>query len=136
MEQLTGGCNCGRVRYAINGKPNKVAFCHCNSCRKATGATVTVAVMGLKTQFTFMGAHPTLYQSSNHAQRGFCSTCGTPICWQGVWHKEEQMFVYAGTLDDVNLAVPDRQAFTSNQISWLRVNEEIPAFEQTSPASV
>ncbi len=136
MEQLTGGCHCGRVRYTINGKLGKVAFCHCESCRKATGAPVTVAVMGLKDQFVFTDSQPTLYQSSDHAQRGFCSTCGTPVCWQGVWHEEEQMFVYAGTLDNVDQVIPDRQAFTNNQISWLRVNEEIPAFDQTSPAVI
>ena len=35
-----GGCLCGAVRYRIQGAPNWVAHCHCNSCRRACGSVV------------------------------------------------------------------------------------------------
>ena len=39
MAYFTGGCLCGAVRYEINGDPVRVAHCHCDDCRKATGSS-------------------------------------------------------------------------------------------------
>ncbi len=35
---LPGGCHCGAVRYTMHAAPLSVLHCHCESCRKASGA--------------------------------------------------------------------------------------------------
>ena len=35
---LTGGCNCGAVRFEINAPPVAAAYCHCTRCQRRTGA--------------------------------------------------------------------------------------------------
>ena len=44
MDQFTGGCLCGEVRYEAVGEPMAIAYCHCASCRKHTGAPVVAWV--------------------------------------------------------------------------------------------
>jgi hypothetical protein len=41
-EQIQGGCLCGSVRFQATGEPKWVAWCHCQSCRKHSGAPVSV----------------------------------------------------------------------------------------------
>ena len=44
LKNLTGGCLCGSVRYAISEKPQRGYICHCRFSQKQTG----------------MGARPTI----------------------------------------------------------------------------
>ena len=43
-EQFEGGCLCGAVRFVATGQPKGVYWCHCQSCRKHSGAPVSVFV--------------------------------------------------------------------------------------------
>ena len=43
-DQTEGGCMCGAVRFVATGEPIGVAWCHCQSCRKHSGAPVSVFV--------------------------------------------------------------------------------------------
>ena len=42
--KITSGCMCGAVRYEAVGEPMTVAYCHCASCRRHTGAPVVAFV--------------------------------------------------------------------------------------------
>jgi hypothetical protein len=42
IEQLEGGCLCGAVRLIATGQPKRIYWCHCQSCRRHTGAPVAV----------------------------------------------------------------------------------------------
>ena len=35
---LTGGCQCGAVRYRLDAAPTGASVCHCRMCQKAGGA--------------------------------------------------------------------------------------------------
>ena len=35
---LTGGCQCGAIRFALSKPPAKISICHCRMCQKASGA--------------------------------------------------------------------------------------------------
>ena len=42
---LRGGCLCGEVHYQIDGDSFGIIYCHCQRCRKHTGAAVAPFVM-------------------------------------------------------------------------------------------
>ena len=35
---MTGGCQCGAVRYALMSEPTQASICHCRMCQKAFGS--------------------------------------------------------------------------------------------------
>ncbi len=129
----TGGCRCGAVRFVATGPPNKVSYCHCPSCRKASGAPVSVAVMYEAHQVRFTRGAPRTYESSPGVQRGFCERCGTPLSWAGVWHERRLVFFFVGAFDDPASLRPDRHAFCAHRLGWFDTADDLPRFEGTSP---
>lgn len=81
-ELHTGGCQCGAVRFRIEGTLTDASVCHCRMCQKAFGGFYAplVSVRGAKLEWT-RGA-PKKFQSSNAAMRGFCENCGTPLTYE------------------------------------------------------
>jgi hypothetical protein len=78
-EAMSGGCQCGRVRYEADVGNDEAYLCHCRYCQRATGG-VSIAFKNLaKTAVRWTGEAPDWYQSSPIAHRPFCSRCGTPL---------------------------------------------------------
>ena len=44
-DQFEGSSLCGAVRFVATGRPESVVWCHCESCRKHSGAPVSVFVV-------------------------------------------------------------------------------------------
>ncbi len=135
-DTIQGGCRCGAVRYEAMGEPNKVAYCHCESCRMATAAPVAVNAMYEEDRFRFTKGNPRTYESSPGVLRGFCPVCGTPLTWAGIWHKKRFVFFYVVTLDNAHSLKPDRHAFSCHKVSWFDVADELPRYPGTSPSGV
>lgn len=82
---FSGGCQCGAVRYTIS-KAGQASVCHCRMCQKATGGFFGAFVSALEFEWT-RGA-PSYFASSDQAQRGFCSQCGTPLIYKSAQFTE------------------------------------------------
>ena len=108
QRKFTGGCLCGAVRYEASGDPASVIFCHCESCRKHTGAPV-VALAGFKLeQVRFTLGDRAIYESTPGVKRGFCGRCGTPLTWEGDGEELGPLIeIHVGTTDDPNEPTPE-----------------------------
>lgn len=84
-ELLSGGCQCGAVRYTIS-KAGQASVCHCRMCQKATGGLFGAFVSGL--EFSWTRGTPSYFASSDKVQRGFCFQCGTPLVYQSAKYTE------------------------------------------------
>jgi hypothetical protein len=75
---MTGGCQCGAVRYALFAMPES-SVCHCRMCQKAVGGPFAALSKLPIAQFAWTRGTPGKFQSSSAAERHFCSACGTPL---------------------------------------------------------
>src|ERR1700756_4838437 len=82
--RLTGGCQCGAVRYELTARPRGASLCHCRMCQKAGGAPFMAFAPLSITDFVVTRGQIATFASSDIAERGFCSTCGTPLTYRGV----------------------------------------------------
>ena len=77
-ETMTGGCQCGRVRYEAQIDSDDAYWCHCRMCQKATGG-IAAAFVEVTPELVRWLSEPDWYDSSPIARRPFCSACGTPL---------------------------------------------------------
>ena len=80
---------CGAVRFTTTGEPARIIHCHCEDCRKHTGAPMaTLPVFG-SAQVAFNGDERTVYRSSDTVGRAFCAKCGAPsVPAQAGWQRD------------------------------------------------
>jgi hypothetical protein len=74
-----GRCLCGDVRFQAIGKPKWVLWCHCQSCRRHSGAPVSVFVSFADDVVSLTHGVIAKYQSSPGVERGFCARCGSTL---------------------------------------------------------
>ena len=82
LPAISGGCQCGAVRFAVRAGPGKASVCHCRMCQRATGNDFAPLIEVPSDRATLTG-RVTLFASSSLAERGFCATCGTPLFYRG-----------------------------------------------------
>jgi hypothetical protein len=122
--RLTGGCQCGAVRYALTSAPRSAAPCHCRMCQKAGGGPFMVFA-GVPTKyFAFTRGEPTVFESSEIAERGFCARCGTPLTYR--LKSSQRISVTVGSLDDPESVKPTEQHGVESMLSWTPILHTLP----------
>lgn len=124
---FTGGCLCGRIRYRAQGVPTNQTHCHCETCRRASGAAFVSWASFPSSGFTFTKGVPARYDSSEIAFRQFCSACGTQLAFQ-LHRTPEEIDITLASLDDPERIVPVDHIWTRRQIPWIRLADGLPRF--------
>jgi hypothetical protein len=101
----TGGCQCGAVRFRVEGDLSDSSICHCRMCQKAFGGYYAPLVSSRKAVLTWTRGTPKTFQSSNFVKRGFCADCGTPLTYEA----PDGVALAAGAFDDPAALPPTKQ---------------------------
>lgn len=132
---MTGGCQCGAVRYAVTDEPLMAATCHCRDCQYASGGAPAHALIFPAGAVTLLrGAvkeHRYKGDSGNTVTRSFCAACGTPLFGNSEGQGYE--IVRAGSLDDPEVFHAKLSLWTESAPSWHHVDRTVPHFPRNSP---
>ena len=123
-EPLTGGCQCGAIRFACSLPPENVHVCHCRMCQKAVGGPFAVICPVPKAAFRVTRGEFAWFQSSAVARRGFCRDCGTPLAFD--YPHDPGIGILGGTLDRPDLAPPVLQYGDEAAVPWVAHLSEVP----------
>lgn len=129
-ETLTGTCLCGAIRYQLKRPIARVNHCHCDQCKRHTGAAFATWVTLPKSQAMFEGKPVAYYRSSDFAERGFCPDCGSALVWRRI--DGDLIDLSAGTLDDPDAISPEDHYWAKDAACWLRMEDGLPRHE-TAP---
>ena len=117
MTEMTGGCQCGAVRYTAEIDSDEAYLCHCRMCQRATGG-VSIAFRNVRHEQVAWQRQPDRYRSSPIAQRGFCAQCGTPLTYEA--DGSDRLDLTVGSFDDPYRFKPvDHSGCESWHRDWL-----------------
>ncbi|OJW27509.1 MAG: hypothetical protein BGO51_21705 [Rhodospirillales bacterium 69-11] len=114
---MTGGCQCGAVRYALYAAPEKVGICHCRMCQKAVGGPFFAWAGVPAADLVWTRGRPATFRSSSVAERGFCAACGTPLSFRYL-SRLEAIDVSLGSLDHPDAVEPMHVMGVESRLSW------------------
>jgi hypothetical protein len=117
--ELTGGCQCGAVRYRAQLPNDEAYLCHCRMCQRAFGHVSAAFVNTKKTKVAWEKDGRAFYAGSKIARRGFCPACGTPMTFE--YLDGENIDLSVGSLDD-----PSRVRLASH----FGVESRVPSFHR------
>lgn len=115
---MTGGCQCGAVRYALFALPESTV-CHCRMCQKAVGGLFAALCKVKYMDFAWTKGEPARFQSSSAAERHFCAGCGTPLTFHYLDGAEIE--VTTGSLDDAARVPVTKNFGTESRLPWINL---------------
>ena len=130
---LTGGCDCGHVRYRMTTAPLFVHCCHCRWCQRETGASFALNAMIEADRVEDLGSPPEFVDTPSNSGKGQ-QIARCPRCRIAVWSHyggagPVVKFVRVGTLDEPDHLPPDIHIFTASKQPWVVLPEGTPAME-------
>ena len=132
---LEGGCLCSAVRYRIDSQPLWTGYCHCTTCRRSTGAPVTMFIGASAESVAFTAGERAQFASSPGVQRGFCARCGTPLTYEGERFSGEIHF-YVSTFDEPQALRPGFHVYYEERMTWLEISDSLPRHATISARTV
>lgn len=105
--EMSGGCQCGAVRFHATAIGGNAHICHCRMCQKAVGNLFAALVGAPKEAIIWTRGKPATFRSSEHVERGFCARCGTPLFYNDVNGGSITMTI--GSFDHPELLAPISQ---------------------------
>ncbi|MFN0263041.1 GFA family protein [Tepidamorphus sp. 3E244] len=122
---FTGGCQCGAIRYRVEGPLTHAHVCHCRMCQKAAGNYFMPLANAQKADFSLTRGTLSVFSSSRDVERGFCAKCGTPLTFDTV--SAPHLNLVLGSLDDPASVKPQMQYGTESKMPWLAGLDTLPA---------
>ncbi|HEX2528354.1 MAG TPA: GFA family protein [Geminicoccus sp.] len=120
----TGGCLCGSVRYRVDGVVRAISVCHCGQCRRVHGFLGAYAAAPADRLHLSGADKLTWYRSSDVAERGFCSVCGSSMFWKPS-HGRHLSFS-AGSIDQPSGLSIDRHIYVADRADYETIDPNGP----------
>src|SRR5262245_28940201 len=119
---LTGGCNCGTVRYEVTEPLVGASYCHCKRCQRRTGASASVQAHPASGTFRIVAGQEKLRvwkPSDGGGEKWFCGECGSAMFGSNPSHPES-IGIRMGTFDDDPGIRPTVRQYVAYAAPWNR----------------
>ena len=127
---FSGRCLCSQTRFQASGGATHLCYCHCRSCRRASGAPFVAWGTVRSEGFRLTRGELTRFPSSEEVNRGFCATCGSALTYAHDARPQE-LDVTLATLDEPSLLQPEYHIWVSHKLPWVVLNDGLPQYPES-----
>ena len=132
---ITGRCECGSIKYQVDGEINDFSHCHCSQCRRLHGAAYATFAGVAKQGFRYISGKDSAktYKSSADHDRVFCAECGSNIL-VALEGDPDEVYVSMSSMDGNPECPPGYHIFVGSKAPWHEINDDLPQFDTEPPA--
>lgn len=115
---MTGGCNCGAVRFEITAALEVAGYCHCRRCQRRTGGAASLQAFVAPGSVRFLAGEDRLRTWTPEGGFGktFCADCGSHLFSQTP--DGDIRTVRMGVLDEDPGIRPSYRQWLSSAAPW------------------
>jgi hypothetical protein len=131
---LTGGCNCGAVRFEITEPLVGSSYCHCTRCQRRTGTAASANGRTAPGALRLLQGADVLgrWVPEGGAAKVFCTRCGSAIYSES---PGDVFGVRLGTLDQDPGIRPQYHQYTAYAAAWEPIPEDgLPRYPEARPS--
>ncbi|MEM9761172.1 MAG: GFA family protein [Pseudomonadota bacterium] len=121
---LNGRCYCGATTLTADASPLVVSYCHCEDCRRWTGAPLP-AFVALPEGALTLTPEPHPFSAVPGVKRWFCPRCGSPLAAR-FDYLPGQVYVPLGVVDQAAALAPELHSHADAALPWLHVADDLP----------
>jgi hypothetical protein len=135
---LTGGCNCGGVRFEIDAPLTSASYCHCTRCQRRTGTAVSAQAYPAPGSLRVVAGEDLLraWQPPDGIAKIFCSACGSSLFTRRTLEDPETVGVRLGAFDGDPGVRPSVRQFTAYAAAWEPIPDDgLPRHPERRPGS-
>jgi hypothetical protein len=132
---LTGGCNCGAVRFEVTEPLVDAGYCHCTRCQRRTGTAASLNGGVAPHAFRLLSGADQLarFRPPGGADKVFCATCGSALFSQSS-ASPERVGIRFGVLDRDPGIRPQYHQFVAYAAPWEKIPDDgLPRYDEGRP---
>ncbi len=132
---ITGGCNCGAVRFEVSDPFESAAYCHCTRCQRRTGAGAAASARAQPGAFHVTRGEDRLraWRPDTGMHKYFCGDCGSAL-FSAPGTDFEQVAVRMGVLDADPGVRPGYRQYTVYAAPWEPIPDDgLPRYPEARP---
>ena len=133
---LSGGCQCGRVRYQIRAQPLTLYACHCTECQRQSGSAFGLSLAVPRAALVVVDGTPVMWRRVLAGGRViwclFCGECGVRL-FHNPERNPQASIVKPGTLDDTGWLKPVGHIWTRSAQPWVQIPQSAVNYEGQPP---
>jgi hypothetical protein len=133
---LTGGCNCGAVRFEVDAPLVNASWCHCTRCQRRTGGPASAQARVAPGSFRLLSGEEALraWKPGDGFAKVFCGECGSSL-WSESPDDPEVKSVRLGVFDSDPGVRPEFRQFVAYAAPWEPIPDDgLPRFPERKPA--
>ena len=121
-ESLEGGCQCGAIRYRVNGPPVTFYACHCTECQKQSASAFGLSLWVKRSDLEIVTGEPAYWErpadSGNTMRCAFCADCGSRL-YHAASDDPKIYSVKGGSLDEISRFAPVGHIWVRSKQRWV-----------------
>lgn len=131
---IHGRCECGRIRYEVDGDIEDFSHCHCSQCRRLHGAAYATFAGVSRDKFRYVSGETDtkIYASSESNDRVFCTECGSNILVDPK-QEPETLYISMSTVDGDPPRPTGYHAFVGSKAPWHEITDDLEQYDTEPP---